>query len=299
MTDFGDRYRAKLAASGVGRDDLSLQDAKTIEDGRAVRILATYSDQFGPPSRYDIQHWISRRMGDFASLVSARVETFAVYPERAFLTFVLETKQQRLPLSAAYQMVKASVDQYLDAESHVWSVVKTDGGTSFLVKNSEEPIEAMMAARKAALRAGSNNRKAVLLASIEELPVISGGYAAVGLDDLVDFYHGGMEHRGRVKSATATGVKIDVAGDVFTVDPQAIIHVVEKSAASEQEDANINRRYWSLVYPGNPKMVEVISPEATVPVPKDCRPLKVEPIQAVTGSAKVGAARPTRRVPPR
>jgi len=147
----------------------------------------------------------------------------------------------------------------------------------------------------------------ILLPLTYSIPTTGGGYAAVDIGDIVDFYNASMIYRGQVESAGTTGVKIKVLnkGDVFTVDPQAITNVVEKSAASEKEQDDAIRRYFSLIYPGNPKMTEIISPNSSKPV-RDPRPLKVEPIE-VAASTAVGAsvsasavnvgspARPTKR----
>jgi hypothetical protein len=291
---FLDRMNAKLQASGIkGRQDLELHDAKVLEKDRAVRVLATYSPLYGPPSIYDTQHWLSSKMGEFGQFVALRPDTVAVYPENNTVTFVVEQKVTRQPLAAASGMVKAGVDQYLDGQNVLWEVVKAEQGPSYIVRKDGVSVERMLEIRRQALRGGVSGRKHVTLASLDTIPTAGGGFATVDVGDTVDFYNAGLIHRGKVGSAGANGVKISVGGDTYTVDPQAITNVVEKSASAQTEQDDAMRRYFSLIYPGNPKMTEMISPTSNKPV-NDPRPMKVEPIEVV---ASAGATpRPTQRV---
>lgn len=304
MSDnFIKRVNQKLEARGLsGRQDLELHDAKSVEQGRAVRVLASYSPVYGPPSVFDVQNWMKQRMGEYAEKVSARPETVSVFPDKNFITFIIESKTQRQPIAFASDMVKAGVDQYLDTDQNLWEVVKAEQGPSYIVRREATPVEKMLEVRRQALRGGASGRKHVTLASVDSIPSAGGGFASMDIGDTVDFYAGGLIHRGKVSSVGSAGVKISTSGDSFTVDPGAVTSVVEKSPAAGKEQDDIMSRYWSLVYPGNPDMVKMIAPTAT---PKsDPRPLKVEPIEkamnaSVSGTVKVKAeaARPTKRTP--
>jgi len=297
--NFRERMQAKLKAKGdVARSDLELHDVKVIESGTAARVLATYSTLFGVPSIWDVQSWLTSRMGAFGGNVQARADTTSVYPDGHFLTFVVEQKRLRQPLSASTTMLKAGMGQFLDAGNQLWEVVSAEDGPDYIVRKESTSIEEMLSVRRDALRGGASGRKHVTLASAAAIPVVSGGFASVDLGDVVDFYHNGQIHRGKVSTSGAAGVKITSlgGGGTFTVDPAAITYVVEKSPAAMKETDDVMRRYHALVYPGNPKMTEIISPSSTLPV-TDNRPPPgeepIKPISTVTGSARVsGSARP-------
>jgi hypothetical protein len=296
MTDFKTKLTAKYAERGMyGRQDLDLADAKSLEGGRAVRVLATYSSLYGAPSIPDVQGWLKGRMAEMSASVSVRPETVAVYPERSFVTFVVEQPSVRLPLSASVQMVAAGVDQFLDAQSNLWEVVNAETG-SYITKKDEATVEQMIGLRKKALTTKQAGRKP-LLASVETLPCVSGGYSEVSLGDVVDFYYGGSIRRGTIKSAGEPGVKIQllIGNDTFTVDPQAITQLIERSSGALTDEDNNLRRYWAFVYPGNEKMAEIITPNASKPA-KNERGVEEMPTSASVVSAKAEvAARPTMR----
>ena len=300
--NFLQRMNSRLTERGIkGRQDLELHDVKLLESGRAARVLATYSSLYGPPSVWDVQNWLASRMGEFSVQVQARTETISAYPERNFVTFVVEQKTLRQPMTSTAQMVKAGVDQYLDKDNMLWEVVKAEQGPSYIVRKEGVTVEKMLEVRRQALRGGVSGRKHVTLAAIDSIPSAGGGFATADIGDVVDFYHGGGIYRGKVQSAGSAGVKVKKlnSSDVFTIDPGAITTIVEKGAGAEKEQDDITRRYWSLVYPGNPEMVEIISPTSSLPV-NDPRPgpgldnEKVQPIQVdAKVSAKVsGSARP-------
>lgn len=300
--NFRDRMQAKLKASGnIERADLELHDAKVIESGTAVRVLATYSPLKGPPSVWDVQAWLQSRMGAFSNRVQARLDTISAYPERNFITLVVEQKRMRQPISATANMTKAGVDQFLDDENQLWEVVQAEEGPNYILRREGASIEEMLDVRKAALRGGMSNRKNVSLAAVDTIPSAGGGFAAVDVGDLVDFYHGGAIHRGKVQSAGQAGVRVasEGGGGTYTIDPAAITSIIEKSAAAVKESDDVQRRYFSMVYPGNPDMVEIISPTSTGPI-KDTRPPPggdepLKPITTVAASAAKrvsGSARP-------
>lgn len=299
MSDnFLGRMRNKLSASGSKcRSDLELHDAKVLETGNAVRVLATYSELYGPPSVHDVQAWLSERMGSFSSRVNARLDTVQAYPEKNFVTFVVETKKLRQPVSATATMVKAGVDQFLDNDNQLWEVVKAEEGPNYIVRKEGTSIEEMLKVRHDALRGGASARKQVTLAAVDAIPAAGGGFAAVDLNDVVDFYHAGMIHRGKVRSASRAGIQVaTLAGNqVYVIDPAAITSVVEKSPAAQREQDDAMRRYFSLVYPGNPEMTEIISPTSNLPV-EDKRPQQDdEPLKPLSASARgmvSGSARP-------
>jgi hypothetical protein len=308
--NFLERMNSRLAERGIkGRQDLELHDAKVIDAGRAVKVLAGYSPLYGPPSVHDVTHWVQSRMAEFGQDVMTRPDTISVYPEKNFVTFVVEQKQARQPLAAAKGMTRAGVDQYLDSEGKLWEVVKAEqGGSSYILRRDGVSIEQMLSVRKQALRGGLvspggvSARKNVTLASLDSIPSAGGGYANVEVGDVVDFYANSLIHRGQVKSAGVGGVKIQVlnGSDTFTVDPQAITNVIEKSPAASKEQDDAIRRYFSLVYPGNPEMTEIISPNSSAPI-KDNRPhdeLEIQPIEtSLEGSATPRVTtRPTERV---
>lgn len=312
MSDFLKRMNSKLAERGLGgRQDLEMHDAKSVEQGRAVRVLATYSPVYGPPSAWDVQQWLKQRMGEFGEKVQARNETLVAFPEKNFVTFIVESKVLRQPMSATSGMLKAGVDQYIDTnDQSLWEVVKAEQGPSYIVKRDGAAVEQMLEARRQALRGGASGRKHVTLAAMDSMPVAGGGFASVDIGDTVDFYANGNINRGKVTSVTSAGVKVSTANDTFTIDPAAITAVIEKSPAAGKEQDDIMRRYFSLIYPGNPKMVEIISPTSSKPV-KDPRPLDVEPIEKAVSAgfsasvkvakpeASAAAARPTMRAPSR
>lgn len=289
MTDFLKRMNDRLTARGMtGRQDLEMHDAKSVEQGRAVRVLATYSPVYGPPSVHDVQHWLRQRMGEFADKIHARPETLAAFPEKNFVTFIVESKVLRQPMTATAGMIKAGMDQFIDTDQNLWEVVKAEQGPSYIVKRESTPVEKMLEFRRQALRGGASSRKHVTLAAYDTMPAAGGGFAAADVGDTVDFYANGAINRGKVTSVTANGVKISTAGDSFTVDPAAITSIVEKGAGGQKEQDDVIRRYFSLVYPGNPKMTEIISPLSNKPL-KDPRPLEVEPIErAMSASATSG-----------
>ncbi len=306
---FLERMNNRLAERGIkGRQDLEMHDAKVLEEGRAVRILATYSPLYGPPSVHDVHGWMKSRMADFGQDVLARTDTISAYPEKNFITFVVEQKRIRQPLAAAKGMTKAGVDQYIDNDGMLWEVVKAEQGASYIVRKGGADIEQMLKLRKQALQGGLvspggvSARKHITLASLDAIPSAGGGYANVDLGDVVDFYANSLIHRGQVKSVGAAGVKIQVlnGSDTFTVDPQAITNVIEKSPAATKEQDDAIRRYFSLVYPGNPEMTEKISPTSTKPI-KDGRPrpedMDLQPLQTtLEASAKAVPANPTQRI---
>jgi hypothetical protein len=292
--NFRERMQSKLKASGhSGRTDLELHDVKVIESGTAATVLATYSDlRGGPPSVWDIQSWLTDRMGAFASHVQARLDTVRAYPESSFITFVVEQKRLRQPMSAAKGMTKAGIDQFLDEGGQLWEVVQADEGPNYILRKEGTSIEEMLDVRKASLRGSTFGRKTVTLAAVDSIPSAGGGFAAVDIGDTVDFYHNGAIHRGKVGSAGAAGVKVTTVagGGTYTIDPAAITSVVEKSAGSVKEDDDITRRYFSNVYPGNPEMTAIISPTSTAPITDNRPPPGEEPLKGIetVASARTG-----------
>lgn len=297
MSDFLKRMNDRLSARGLsGRQDLEMHDVKSVEQGRAVRVLATYSPVYGPPSIYDVQNWLRQRMGEFSDKVQARQDTIAAYPEKNFVTFIVESKVLRQPLSASADMVPAGVDQFIDGDQNLWEVVKAEHGPSYIMKREGTPVEKMLEFRRQALRGGASSRKHVTLAAYDTMPAAGGGFASADVGDTVDFYANGNINRGKVTSVTANGVKVSTSSDSFTIDPAAITSIVEKGAAGQKEQDDVMRRYFSLVYPGNPHMTEIISPSSSKPI-KDPRPLQVEPIEKAMSASVSGAFSATVRVP--
>lgn len=296
---FVQRVNEKLKARGAtGRQDLEMHDARVIEAGAAAKVLATYSALYGPPSVWDVQGWLKERMGAFGEQVQARADTVACYPEGNFITFVVEQVRARQPLQATTGMVRAGVDQFLDQENRLWEIVKAEQGPSYIVRRETMPIERMLDVRRQVLRGGASARRHVTLAAVDSIPSAGGGFATVGLGDVVGFYHGGQVYQGTVKSAGASGVRISTGSDTFTVDPGAILNIIEKSPAAKKEQDDVMRRYWSLVYPGNPTMTETLSPLSTKSTKDPRPPPGGEPLQPIQVAASAGgAARPTRRAP--
>jgi hypothetical protein len=294
---FVQRVNEKLKARGVsGRQDLEMHDARVIEAGAAAKVLATYSALYGPPSVWDVQQWLKGRMGEFGEQVQARADTVACYPEGNFITFVVEQVLSRQPITASSNMVRAGVDQFLDQENRLWEVVKADQGPNYIVRRESMPIERMLDVRRQLLRGGASARRHVTLAAVDSIPTVGGGFAHVGLGDTVSFYHAGMVRQGVVKSAGASGVRVSSGQDTYTIDPGAILNVVEKSPAALKEQDDVMRRYWSLVYPGNPDMTETLSPTSTKPIKDPRPPPGGDPLQPIQVAASAGgAARPTRR----
>jgi hypothetical protein len=293
---FLQRMNSRLTERGIkGRQDLELHDVKLLEEGRAARVLATYSSLYGPPSVWDVQNWLASRMGEFSLRVQARTETIAAYPERNFVTFVVEQKVLRQPLSATAQMVKAGVDQFLDRDNMLWEVVNAEQGPGYIVRKEGVTVEKMLELRRQALRGGVSGRKHVTLASVDSIPSAGGGFATADVGDVVDFYHGGMIFRGKITSSGSAGVKVKKlnSSDTFTVDPGQITTIVEKGAGAQKEQDDAMRRYFSLQYPGNPEMTEIISPTSSLPVKDDRPPPGGDPIQPLSVDAAVtGSARP-------
>ena len=293
--NFHDRVQAKRADSPVGRTDLVVHHTHVIDDGNAMRILATYTPMLGAPNLAEVDNWFSHRMGPLADKVSARLSTLAVYPDRSFLTFLVEAKRTTQPLSAAAHMVKAGPDTYLDQSNALWETMEATTG-KFLIRKEATTVEQAIGARKNQLRGGwtghgggQTPRKTILLAEVETLPSpLPGGAAAVQVSDVVDFFSNNEIVRGVVKSFTAVGVKIQLlsSSEVRTVDPQAITCVVEKGAASVVAGDDRTRSYFRYLYPGNPEMTKIISPNSSMSV-DDKRALEVTPISGSYKGPKV------------
>lgn len=292
METFVKRYGDALRSQQVtGRMDFELHDLKAV-DKSAVRVLATYASVLGTPTPFDVQNWLTTKLGDFSNKVQARMDTVAIYPERNFVTFIVEPKVARLPLSASLKMFKAGIDQFVDTSDLLWEVVKPDSGSAYLVRKEAASVEQMLEVRKQALRGTHTHRSNVTLAAVDSIPGVGGGFASVSLGDLVDFYHDGLIKRGRISSLNATGFSISTSSGSFGgIDPHAVIAVVERSAAADKEQDDVIRRYYSMLYPANPEMVELISPSSSVKV-EDKRPLQVTPMSQMLGAS----ARPTQRV---
>jgi hypothetical protein len=289
------RLGTAIKGNASGRMDLEMHDLKSVEAGRAVRVLATYAPLMGPPSIHDVQNWLSAKLGEFGTKVQARADTVSAFPEQNFLTFIVEHKAVRQPLLATSTMIKAGVDQFLDEDNTLWEVVKAEQGPSYLVRKDGIPVEKMLELRKPALRGGMSARKTVTLAAMDSIPSAGGGYASVDLGDLVDFYHDGLIARGRIATVNATGVHIKTSNGTYTVVAEAITNVVEKgpTAAKQQDDAM--RRFYSHQYPGNPEMTKIISPTSSLPI-KDAQDFNIEPLVR-SASTKIGASlHPTERV---
>ena len=287
---FLQRMNSRLTERGIkGRQDLELHDVKLLESGRAARVLATYSSLYGPPSVWDVQNWLASRMGDFSVQVQARTETISAYPEKNFVTFVVEQKTLRQPLSSTSRMVKAGIDQYLDTDNMLWEVVKAEQGPGYIVRKEGVTVEKMLEIRRQALRGGVSGRKHVTLAAVDSIPSAGGGFATADVGDIVDFYHGNNIHRGKVQSAGSAGVKVKKlnSSDTYTLDPGAITTIVEKGSGAQKEQDDITRRYFSLVYPGNPEMVDIISPTSNLPITDDRPPPGGDPIQPISVDAAV------------
>ena len=304
MSTFNHRMSAKIAESGKQhRTDLSLHDTRVIDNGRAMRILAVYVPLKGVPSVPEVTQWLSASLGDVAGEVHARMGTLAVYPDQSFFTVILERAQHRQSVSALPTMVKASPDTYAAPDDTLWQLVQRENGPPFLLRRESASIEDMVNLRKDALRGGWNGRgggvrqrKNITLASVGGLPSAVGGNASVGIDDVVDFLANGEEMRGTVKSMTADGVKIKPlgGGTAFTVDPQAIISVVEQSARTLRERDDITRDYWKNVYAGNPEMAKIISPNSNRSTEPQI-PVELEKIEL--GASAEKPENPTERAP--
>lgn len=286
---FQNRVSAKRADSPAGRTDLVVHHTHVIDGGNALKVLATYTPVLGAPNVAEIQNWFHLRMGPLADKVSARLDTLAVYPDRAFVTFLVDSRREQQPLSASAEMVKAGPDTFLDNSNVLWSVAaNSKTGNKYLIRKETVTVEQALAARKNQLRGawvghgGTTNRKTILLAEVQTLPSpLPGGMAGVGVSDVVDFFSGNDIVRGVVKSLTANGVKIQLltSSEVRTVDPQAITCVVEKGAATIKEGDDRTRSYFRNVWPGNPEMVEKISPTSSMSL-KSERPMDIKPISA-------------------
>ena len=297
---FQNRVSAKRADSPAGRTDLVVHHTHVIDGGNALKVLATYTPVLGAPNIAEIQNWFHLRMGPLADKVTARLDTLAVYPDRAFITFLVDSARAQQPLTASANMVKAGPDTYLDASNVLWSIADDSKG-KYLVRKESVSVEQALAARKNQLRGswvghgGTTNRKTILLAEVQTLPSpLPGGMAGVGVSDVVDFFSGNDIVRGVVKSITANGVKISLltSSEVRTVDPQAITCVVEKGAATIKEGDDRTRSYFRNLWPGNPEMVEKISPTSSLSL-KSERPMDIKPISA---SVTKPAARTVSRV---
>jgi hypothetical protein len=299
MSNFQSRVQQKRADSPAGRTDLVVHNTHLIESENAMRVLATYTPMLGAPNIAEVQNWFCERMGPLADAVSARLDTLAVYPDNSFITFLVEPKHTRQPLSAAATMTKAGPDTFLDASNTCWEQVEANG-KKFLLRKEAMTVEQAVTARKNQLRGGwvghggvNTTRKTILLAEVETLPSpLPGGSARVGVGDVVDFFSNTDIVRGVIKSFGATGVRIQLlsSSEVRTVDPQAITCVVEKGAATVASDDDRTRSYFRYLYPGNPEMVKKISPNSSLSV-EDNRPLEVTPISASAKSPRLVVGR--------
>lgn len=279
-------------SAGNGRTDLVVHHTHVVDNGNAMRVLATYTPMLGSPNLAEIENWFATRMGPLSGKVQANLRTLAVYPDRSFLTFLVEARRERQGIEASASMIKAGPDTFLDQSSNtLWETQTKQDGSKFLLRKESASVEELVSARKNQLRGGwagsgvggGGPRKSILLADVQTLPFLPGGNAAVQVSDVVDFLSNNEQVRGTVKSFNADGVKIALlnGGEVRTCDPHAIITIVEKGAQSVKANDERTRSYFRLQYPGNPEMTKIISPNASGPL-TDPRALEVQPISAST-----------------
>ncbi len=288
---FKDRMEAKLKARGnVSRSDIELHTASIVDNGQAVRLIATFAPVFGTPNVHDVREWVRSGMGIYANSVDLHSETLRmnVEGEAPFFTAILQQRRDRAPIASAERMVKAGIDQYIDTAQQLWEVCKASDGSEYLVRHEGTSMEEMLAARHAHLSGGDvRTSRDKLSASMGAL----GGTASSSAGDTVDFYHDGAILRGEIISKTASGVKVraTAGGETFTIDPGALIAVVERGAQDLKAQDDVVRKFWGQVYPGNPEMTEEISPLSNLPIrgPTEAGGEKIEPISVVASVGRV------------
>lgn len=303
MASFKERMAAKLAAAGgITRSDIELNQASVVEEGTAVRIVATYSNVYGTPNIHDIREWVEDRLGKFGNRVDLNAASLRAYPEAdaPFFTAILQQRLERQMMSASERMVPAGPGQFLDASNQIWQVRTNSDGSEYLVREEETSIEDMLRARAEALTGGevrtSRERRISADYNNSSNGAPLGGTATASVGDVVDFYHDGAIMRGVISAMTATGVKIKslAGGETYTVDKAALIEVVERGAQDIKEQDDTVRAYWSQVYPANPEMVEEISPTSNLPIkgPTEAGGEKITPLEASAKRVSTVVKRP-------
>lgn len=265
---FKDQMRAKMAATGAPnrRTDIHVHDIRGVDEGRAVRVLAVYSDIIGAPSIPVLSAWFSEAMQN--PDVSIRADTVQVVPEARIVTFVVEQRPERKPLSASADMTAAGIDQFLDQGGNIWEVRRNEFSEPYLLRHQPTPVEQIVSARRAVLTRAIGRNKTVMLASMSTVPVLGGGQSSLDRGDTVTFYHDGRIHTGVFQDLDRGQAVLKPVGSSrnVSVDPLAILSIVSRGVAHQQEAADLQRSYFQNVWPGNPDMVKQFTPASRKPV---------------------------------
>jgi|MudIll2142460700_1097286.scaffolds.fasta_scaffold00049_6 ribosomal protein L27 len=230
------RYRERIGAAHIGRQDLVMCDKVALGEGQQARILVAYNALNGEPTAEQIKSFV---WASFGGKVAPLIDTARLHKHDQCVDMLVELLRPTAALDESKKMTQVIKDaSFVDPEGKIWDVRTADDGTKYLARRSDDDLDAILAERMKFL-----NRTATLpkLHTLKEA-----GYATASPGDTVEFYRGTALARGKI---TAMGndntVTVDVGGTVVKIPRESIHRVVQHSEVFEREKRQSLQSYFS------------------------------------------------------
>ena len=143
-------------------------------------------------------------------------------------------------------MAKVSPGRFLEAETkQIWEVRNADDGTPYLMRTTDEDLEALLNERKAAAKGSLMSSRAPSFQTLKD----ADGFMQVDVGDEVRFHYKGLAKLGRVARFDGDYVYIESGKHNFKVAAPAISEVVTKDPKTVGDYKARVRSYWNKIFP--------------------------------------------------
>jgi len=233
----------RLAPSGgtdAHRPDLYLADHQAIS-ADAQRVLIGWSQRGELPAVEAIENFV---LGQFNGMVRMDHAALLYYPQSHALSVVLAWMAPTRRIDDAKSMVRVAPNRFVEGQTQqVWEVRNADDGTPFLVRLTDENLDALLAERQKKTQARMHQRRATF-ATIREA-----GHLVVDAGDEVRFHFKGLTKQGTIQRFDGEKIVIKSGDQLCKVAAPAVVEVVQKDPKMIGDYKARTRDYWSKIFP--------------------------------------------------
>jgi hypothetical protein len=236
------RRMAPTGGTDSHRLDLYLADHRKASMD-ASRVLIGWAPNLEIPCIEAVENWV---LGQFNGMVRMEHKELRYHPQDAAISCIVAWMAPTRRMGDATKMAKVSPGRFLEAETkQVWEVRNADDGTPYLMRTTEEDLEALLSERKAAAQGRITSSRAPRFQTLKD----ADGFMQVDVGDEVKFHYKGLFKQGRVQRFDGDYVFIESGKHNFKVAAPAISEVVTKDPKTVGDYKSRVRSYWSKIFP--------------------------------------------------
>lgn len=231
-----EKYNRKAAEIGY-RTDLYISDIRKHSISTASMLL-TYNPNIGELSGEDIGNYFRRHYNCKVSPILATAKSH----KPGVLSVIAEVVTKKRPYHDSQKMMAVGSAAFIDTSlDETYTVKKTNNGTKYLAKVSQDDIASIIAER--------NKRMAVSASSNITFDEVTAGVAIVDKGDKVKVFYDDKILIGTITDVIGSKVNIKTDGmGKITTEKTAILEMLKKSPAAVKKYKDSEIEFYTKMY---------------------------------------------------